>query len=395
MKCSKIFMIGVCFSLWCLVTAQTQTVTHSGIRISQYGMDPDPIPAPRGFHNAIYTMNTYFPGSVPTIVWTVGEFWDPDECHMNFPNDQGYPTNKLSYEDEDLCEKYLAYFDTAGIKAFLQVEPAEADMKTVIDMIFKRYGKHTCIIGFGVDVEFYMINTDANTNPWGKKVDDATAKQWELWVKTYKSTHKLFLKHPDRTPTRFPPTYRGEIIFNNDCEGRSKISDPAGFANYETDFLGTMKTFADAFYPNPVIFQIGYPSIKTLWQNFNPKPQVVGNDIAKKCQAGQNVQIYWVDFGMKGVLPYSNTWVPLPWPTSIKIIPLWHPVNSCWYNPDDYLNLSVFSLNGKKLYSLSGLGSHVTQGINAWNSSHANPGMVIHRIRKADRTVFNRQILLK
>jgi len=358
-------------------------------------MDPDPIPEPRGFHNAIHTMNTYFPGSIPAIVWTVGEFWDPDECHMNFPNDQGYPTNKLSYENKDLCEKYFAYFDTAGIKVFLQVEPSEADMKTLIDMVFKRYGKHNCIIGFGVDLEFYLINTDLNTNPWGKKVDDATAKQWEEWVKSYKSTHKLFLKHPDRTPTRFPPTYRGEIIFNNDCEGRYKISDPAGFANYETDFLGTMKAFADAFYPSPVIFQLGYPSLKQLWQNFDPKPRVVGSDIAKKCKAGQSVHIYWVDFGMKGVLPYSNTWVPQPWPTSIKIVPLYHPTHNFGFNPGELFSFSVFSIDGKKLYSICGAGKNVMQGITGWDNSRATPGMTLYCIESAERTVYTKQIMVK
>lgn len=356
-------------------------VTHSGIRASKYGLDPAPMPKARGYHNAVWKMNSYFPGTVPTIVWTVSEMWgdDSNECRFYFPNDNNYPTLNISYDDVELSEKYLAYFDTAKIKVYLQIEPAGAEIKTLFDVISKRYGKHTCVIGFGIDLEWYKCHD----YDWGKKVTDAEAQEWEKLVKSYNSAYTLFLKHPDKKMTWFPPTYRGGILFNNDCEGRSNKNDPAGFANYQTDFLGSMKAFGDAFYPNPVIFQIGYPSIKTLWANLNPKPQVVGNDIAAQCKSGQDVHIYWVDFGMKDVLPYSDTWVPLPWPvTAISSDPNAVKQNKFSINPEEYINLSVFSVQGKALFSLSGTGKSVLNGLNAWNKKQTTHAVLIYRVGK-------------
>jgi hypothetical protein len=392
MKIFKIILWTAFLSLWFMVSAQV--ITHSGMRVSKYGVVPEPFPMVKGWHNAIYTMNTYFPGTIPTTVWTVAEEWGDNECRLYFPNDSVYPTTNLSYDPVDLSEKYLAYFDTTGINVYLQVEPSGADMKTLIDIVFRQYKRHKSIIGFGVDIEWYQCNT----TEWGKKVTDAEAQQWEQWVKAHKSTYTLFLKHPDRKLSRFPTTYRGGIIFNNDCEGRSKMTDSAGFANYETDFLGTMKTFADAFFPNPVIFQIGYPSIKKLWQNFDPKPQVVGNDIAKKCKPGQNVQIYWVDFGMKGVLPYSNTWTPLPWPTSIKQVQFVNKKNSFTLNSDEIFNFSAITLNGRVLFSMTGTGNKILQDFNGWNSVHAGSNVFIYRIdNKKGRNSFltARKVLVK
>ena len=84
-------------------------------------------------------MNTYFPYATPVAIWTTGVIWDPGECHLYFPNDQGYPTENMSYSGSDLNEEYLSYFDTVGIKVYLQVEPGDADIKTLIDMVLERY----------------------------------------------------------------------------------------------------------------------------------------------------------------------------------------------------------------------------------------------------------------
>ncbi len=373
--------------LLCLLTGilSAGEITHSGIRASRYGITP--FPEAKGWHHSVYTMNTYFPGTVPTVIWTIGEFWDPDECHMNFPNDQNYPTEKLSYEDDDLSEDYLSYFDNVGIKVYLQVETGEADMKTVIDMVLERYGSHSSVIGFGIDVEWYKCYTTV----WGKMVTDAVAEEWEGWVKAHNSNYSLFLKHPNRTPTHFPDTYRGELIFVNDCEGRDSMNDSSGFVDYENDFLGVMKTFADEFHPNPVIYQIGYPSIQELWQDFDPKPKVMGIDLIEVCGTGQDVGIYWVDFGMTGVLPHDNNWVVQDWPTFIidngnnkKI------QNMFLIDPDKKITLNMFSLNGRLLRSMYGWGKEI-QPIMRENRNT----VIIFQIQQGDKSVLAKRIIVK
>jgi hypothetical protein len=281
-------------------------VTHAGIRTSRYGIDP--YPSPQGWHAAIHTMQGYFPGATPCAIWTTGAIRGRD-CHLYFPNDRGYEIANVTYEQTDLNEDYLSYFDQAGIKVYLQIEPAHADMHALIDMVLTRYGKHPSLIGFGVDVEWF----ESEDHPWGRKVSDELARQWESWVKAHESRYRLFLKHPDRTPSRFPDTYRGEIVFVNDCEGLDVFEGPKGFADYRTDFLGVMATFAGYCYPNPVFYQIGYPSIKSIYPAADAIPRTMGQDLSRIVKPGQEVGIFWVDFGMKGILPLEENWQIRPW----------------------------------------------------------------------------------
>jgi hypothetical protein len=379
-----------------VIPAYTGETTQTGIRASQYGIDPFPLP--RGWHNAIYIMNTYFPGTQPTAIWTTGDFWDPDECHLGFPNDQGYPTEKISYEDyTDLNEEPLSYFDTAGIKVYLQVEPGHADVKTLIDIVLERYGNHPCVIGFGIDVEWY----ECYTNVWGNKVTDILAEQWEGWVKAHKNSYKLFLKHPNRTPTHLPENYRGELIFVNDCEGRNAMTDSAGFDNYENDFLGVMKTFAEYFYPNTIFYQIGYPSIKELWQDFDPKPKVIGEDLREVCGTDQKLGVFWVDFGMEGVLPHNNNWIPQEWPTGI--------INHDFYqnntgtfilNPHQKCNIAVFSLNGRLLQSLTGYGDEIGRLLQLHSQDSnkqpfGNNGVFIYQIKQDEKLFTTKKTIFE
>jgi len=394
MKRHAVYLLFLCSIL--VIPAYTGEITQTGIRASRYGIDPFPLP--RGWHHAVYTMNTYFPGTQPTAIWSTGDFWDPDECHLGFPNDQGYPTEKISYEDyTDLNELPLSYFDTAGIKVYLQVEPGHADIKTLIDIVLERYGHHSCVIGFGIDVEWY----ECYTTVWGKKVTDALAQQWETWVKAHKSSYKLFLKHPNRTPTHLPENYRGELIFVNDCEGRSTMNDSAGFDDYENDFLGAMETFAEYFYPNTIFYQIGYPSIKELWENFNPKPKVIGEDLRDVCAADQELGVFWVDFGMEGVLPHNNNWVPQEWPTGIISHDFYqYKTGSFTLNPHQKCNLAVFSLNGKLLQSLTGYGDEIGrllklrfQDNNKKLCDHN--GVFIYQIQQGEKSFTKKKTILK
>ncbi len=118
-------------------------------------------------------------------------------------------------------------------------------MKTLIDLVLGRYGKHPCVIGFGVDVEWHK---EADRPEWGVPVDDAMGRQWEAWVKAHDPAYRLFIKHWDQR--WLCPTYRGDIVFVDD----SQIVESADVLVKEFEAWGKF------FYPNPVMFQIGYPS---------------------------------------------------------------------------------------------------------------------------------------
>mgnify|MGYP001055836706 CR=1 FL=1 len=259
-------------------------VIFAGVRSSNYGIKP--FPEPPAWEIAIKTMTGYFEGSTPCAIWIVGELSRPKDCHLFFPGDgKEYP--QIQFDPVDKHEAFLSAFDKAGIKVFLQVEPAHADMNILIDLVLSRYKHHPCVIGFGVDVEWHR---EADNPQWGVKVDDALAQQWEAKVKSYNPKYRLFLKHWDNR--WMPPKYRGEIVFVDDSQ---ELKDLDAMV---TEFVSDWANF---FYPNMVMFQIGYRSDRPWWSKMNHPPQTIGD--ALRIRIKQEIGIIWVDFTLREVLP--------------------------------------------------------------------------------------------
>jgi hypothetical protein len=260
-------------------------VVWAGVRSSQYGIKP--FPAPGGWLKAMEAMKGHFPGSSPAAIWIVGQMTkDRRTMHLFFPSG-GKEVPHVAFEPTDNHEAYLDAFDKAGVKVFLQVESADADMETLIDLVLSRYKHHPSVIGFGVDVEWYRI---ADTPETGTKVDDATAKRWEARVKSHDPAYRLFLKHWD--VAWMPPTYRGDIVF---------VDDSQIFKSMEEMVREFQTGWAPAFYPNTVVFQIGYGPDKPWWSKLAVPPRDLGTAIAAGVK--QDLGIIWVDFSLRDVLP--------------------------------------------------------------------------------------------
>lgn len=261
-----------------------QNIIYAGVRSSSYGIDP--FPEPEGWQKAMQTMSEYFEGSTPCAIWIVGKFERNKACHLFFPSDGKTYTN-IEFETEDTHERYLSLFDRVGIKVFLQVEPASADLPTLIDIVLNRYKHHPCVIGFGVDVEWHR---ESENPEWGVPVNDQQAEMWEQRVKAHNPQYKLFLKHWDRN--WMPKNYRGDIIFVDDSQILPNLDAMLDeFVNYWSAY----------FYPNMVLFQIGYPSDKSWWEKLENPPSEIGMAIASRIK--QDCGIFWVDFTLRDVLP--------------------------------------------------------------------------------------------
>ena len=264
----------------------TFQVKFAGVRSSSYGINPFPDPA--GWGVAMDTMSSYFEGAKPCAIWIVGEIWGSNTCHLFFPSD-GKNYSKISFQTTDKPDQYLAYFDQAGINVFLQVESADASISALIYIVLNRYKHHQCVVGFGVDVEWYRVS---EVPSWGVKVLDDSAQVWEDKVKSHNENYKLFLKHWDRR--WMPPTYRGDIIFVSDSQGFNKLEDMLDeFVNY----------WAGYFYPNTVYYQYGYQADKFWWNNLNIPPKYIGDAIAERIE--QDCGFFWVDFTLRDVLPVT------------------------------------------------------------------------------------------
>lgn len=89
-----------------------------------------------------------------------------------------------------------------------------------------------------------------------------------------------------------PPAYRGDVVFVDDSQQFKTVDS----------FLAECKEFAEFFYPNTVLFQIGYRADKTWWSGVAaPIPKTLGERLA--AQTRQDCGIVWVDFTLRDVVP--------------------------------------------------------------------------------------------
>jgi FlaG/FlaF family flagellin (archaellin) len=260
-------------------------VVWAGARSSSYGISP--FPNPCGWTKAMTTHAGYFPGSTGAGVWIVGNL-SGNGVGLQFPHpgDGRNYGSRIKFAGSDKHERFLDYFDEHGIKVWLQVESGFTDMPTLIDLVLKRYKHHPSVLGFGVDVEWFNPRGPDLNDP----VTDSLAQAWENRVKSHGANYTLFLKHFDQSS--MPPNYRGQIVFVDDSQ----------YFDSTTGFITEMKAWADRYYPNPVLYQIGYASDKKWWsKEAKPIPQTMGTKLASVTR--QNFGVAWVDFTLKDVLP--------------------------------------------------------------------------------------------
>jgi len=263
-------------------TIEDGKMQFAGVRSSSYGIKP--FPNPEKWHYAMDEMSKYCNSTTPSAIWIVGVLKDSNECYLQFPGDNKKYEN-VYFGDTDKHEEYLDYFDKQNIKVFLQVEPGSADVTNLIDLVLNRYKHHECVIGFGVDVEWYR---EIENRGWGVKVTDDLAKSWEAQVKSHNPNYRLFLKHWDRN--WMPPTFRGDIIF---------VDDSQMLESFEKMLNEFVVYWADYFNPNPVFYQVGYLSDYKWWGKLNNPPKDIGMTIAQNIE--QPCGFFWVDFTLRKI----------------------------------------------------------------------------------------------
>ncbi|MBN1983133.1 MAG: hypothetical protein JW795_16485, partial [Chitinivibrionales bacterium] len=148
---NRLFVIAVAMflsgGLFWSTSSGTQKTIYGGIRASAYGLG---VPETSWFSKVNKNMALRFRGT-PCTVWIASTY------------------------DDATSERILTFLDNNGIKAFIQVEPYLSDVSSMIDRYLTKFKKHACVIGFGVDVEWYNNDTDGDP---GEKVTDAVARGW-------------------------------------------------------------------------------------------------------------------------------------------------------------------------------------------------------------------------
>jgi len=253
----------------------------AGFRFSTYGIGSNP--GPEYWASVGRQMSAKFEGSHPETIWIVGNFMGDGKTYLSFNAETDDPNITSGYVD--MNAQTLDLFDQNGFKVWLQVEPGNADMLTLIDLVLNQYKHHPSIIGFGVDVEWYK----SDGSPVGTPITDEEAQAWVNAIRAHNPNYRLFLKHWE---TNFmPPTYRDGIVFINDSQQ---------FESFE-HLMEDFTAWGEYFFPASVGYQYGYPADKVWWQELQDPPGEIGTRLVKTIP--NTTSLFWVDFTIKEIFP--------------------------------------------------------------------------------------------
>lgn len=269
------------------------SVTYAGWRSSDYGYQQQEEPSYWVY--VAKEMASKFPGSKPSGIWILGTDSGDGTCGLSFPNAGQVAYKNIEFDDVDRNEKYLQAFDDAGLAIWLQVEPADADVDELIDLVLYRYGHHPSVIGFGIDVEWLESN---DNSPGGRKITNAEAERWLKKVKSHNPDYKFFLKHWDAS--YMPEEHYKDTVFISDSLDHESLG--ALMDNFENEWTSN-------FYGDEVGFQIGYDidndgdgrSDRDWWKQMEDPAKEIGDAIIARMPGAKINGIYWVDFTVKEV----------------------------------------------------------------------------------------------
>ena len=180
----------------------------AGIRSSTYGRPNDP--GPGYWARTGVEIAAKFPGAKPEAIWIVSRLKGRG-TEMSFPVPPGCDP-LITGTPEDLSEPVLKLFDELGYRVWLQTEPGWAPVDQAFHVMLDRYGRHKCVIGVGVDVEWHRSN-----NPdLGDPVTDEMASAWLAAARSHNASYRMFLKHFREDV--MPPTVRDGILFVDDSQ---------------------------------------------------------------------------------------------------------------------------------------------------------------------------------
>ncbi len=255
-------------------------VLGAGFRYSVQGPLLDPGPS-----YWVYTgksMASKFDRAVPQAVWIVSHY-NGKGTRFTFPGTQ--VNEDILFSSRERNEDALDLFDRQGIQVWLQLEPGQAPVEELIRIVLRRYGHHPCVIGIGIDVEWYCTERFAGEG----FIADEDAASWVSAVRSFNPSYWLFLKHWDAA--RMPPNCRNGIVFVDD--GQQFHSLDAMTAQFTA--------WGRAFYPAPVAFQYGYPSDRIWWESLSDPADEIGRRILS-CVPNTG-GLFWVDFTVLDVFP--------------------------------------------------------------------------------------------
>ena len=287
------------------IPLRTDGARWAGIRASSYGLIESfsKYPGIIDMTDYVGKMETCYAGSNGTVILIVGVVSeDEKDCCLDFPISKEI-TNVIG-NDVDFYEDYLTALDNCGYSVWLQVEPGNADLVELAKEVMNHYKHHSCVKGFGIDVEWYKRADNRNGMKLCSYYKDGayepnTASKVLSAVKAINSNYTVFVKHWDQ---RWLPDSMDGLIFVNDSQGFRSSDSKTALQRMCEEFAD----WADTYAPCPVMFQIGYDTDESkIWGSMENPAEELGKAIIGKCQEWHmtnDIGIIWVDFTLKEVI---------------------------------------------------------------------------------------------
>jgi hypothetical protein len=225
-----------------------------------------------------------FPGAQPVIIEIVSGYQGDGSTEFGFAKPANYtgPTDRMSFQPGTLDhQRALAAYNAAGVKAIIQFEPGDADMVRCLDVTHKALGHHACLIGYGIDAEWYF--TKQSDKQEGLPVPDAEAKAWMEKVLLLNKDFTFFIKHFNTK--HLPPNYRHKQLWF--------LDDSQQFEGQE-EFLAEFKAWAKSVEGSASGYQFGYPADRKWWSKLKQPPKELGLMLQKEIPSCR--YLFWVDF---------------------------------------------------------------------------------------------------
>ncbi len=267
------YVFSIIFVLTIVSSSFSVDTLYAGLRCSSYGFWPMPSAKWLSETSELMALRFYKKGRVviPSVIWIY--------CTFDY------------YTTED----YLDYFDDHGVKVLLQTEPYEESVLGHITEGMDDHSDHPCVIGYGVDIEWYYPEENDGL---GRKVTDRDAQQWRARVQQYGSQYILMLKH--FFPPWPPPTERRDILFLDDSQQFPSFDRFINETDPTTDWNIGYRVWGASFTPAMSGMQYGYddadggPSDKRWWIKLDDPQKEIGDSCLS---ASPNTKfLYWVDF---------------------------------------------------------------------------------------------------
>ena len=236
-------------------------------------------------------MSVKFPNSTPGGVLVVGTVdGDPSSAtntFMPFPTPAGsYPN--VTFGSTDDLEPLLDAYDAAGLKVYLQVEPADADVSMLMDLVLNQYQHQPSVLGFGVDVYSYKHVQNQGT---GQALTDSEVNAWATQVQTFDPDYELILTHWDSS--YLSNARPSNVMFITNTAYTSSLSELTNEYISWIDSFGTSKTG----------FLLGDPSEMSWWNPLTDPATEIINPVITARPNAEIGGIFWVDISVLEEFP--------------------------------------------------------------------------------------------